>query len=77
VRSLWKSMAVRWLGSGSETLSGGSALDDLLGQAQAPAPAFLVRRSGVSHRAIMAQHSVDCARDGALQEAAPSHHRVG
>jgi hypothetical protein len=56
MRSFWRSIAARWLGGrASETLTGDSALDQLLA-AEMRAPVFLVqRRSEVSHRAILLQ----------------------
>jgi hypothetical protein len=56
MRSLWRSIAARWLGGrASETLTGDGALDQLLA-AEMPAPAYLVqRRSEVSHRAMLPQ----------------------
>ena len=51
--SLWRMMAVRWLGGGaSDALTGDVVLRDLLTPADPAAIAFQVRRtSGVSHRA--------------------------
>ena len=53
--SLWRMMAVRWLGGGaSDALTGDVALPDLLKPADPVATGFQVRRtSGVSHRAMM------------------------
>jgi hypothetical protein len=55
MRSLWKMMAVRWLGGQASTaLTAETApLDGLLG-GETAAPAFLVRRAAeVSHHAMM------------------------
>jgi hypothetical protein len=58
MRSLWRMIAVRWLGGeASDALTGETTLLDLMmpGNADVP-PAFLVRRqSEVSHRAMMSQ----------------------
>jgi hypothetical protein len=59
MRSLWRMIAVRWLGGeASDALTGETTLLDLMmpGNADVP-PAFLVRRqSEVSHRAMMSRH---------------------
>ena len=57
--SLWRMMAVRWLGGRpSEAMSGDTALIELLIQGSGSEPtAFLVRRqSEVSHQAMMSGH---------------------
>jgi hypothetical protein len=56
VRSLWRIIAARWLGGrASETLTGDTALLDLLTPPGGDA-AFAVRRqSAVSYRAMMSQ----------------------
>lgn len=60
MRSLWRMIALRWLGGqGSEALTDDSGLLDLLmiGE-RAPPNGFAVsRRSGVSHHAINSQHA--------------------
>ena len=59
MRSLWRTIAARWLGGQvSDALAGDAALLDLLTPADGQAaPAFLVRRqSEVSHRAMMSRH---------------------
>jgi hypothetical protein len=55
MRSLWRMMAVRWLGGGaSDALTGDVALRDLLMPGDPVAAGFEVRRtSEVSHRAMM------------------------
>jgi hypothetical protein len=55
MRSLWRMIALRWLGGqGSETLTGDSALLDLLtiGERAPPVGFAVSRRSGVSHHAV-------------------------
>ena len=59
--SLWRMMAMRWLGGGaSDALTGDVALRDLLMPADPVATGFQVRRtSGVSHRAMMLPHQAE------------------
>ncbi len=57
MRSLWRMIAARWLGGqASDALTGDAVLLDLLtpGDASASPPFAVHRRSGVSHRAMMA-----------------------
>ena len=65
MRSLWRMIALRWLGGqGSEALTDDSALLDLLmiGQSALTPLIFEVRRqSGVSHHAIMSRQVSDQA----------------
>jgi hypothetical protein len=65
MRSLWRKVALRWLGGqGSEALTGDSALIDLMliEESAHASLAFEVRRqSGVSHLAINAQQVSDQA----------------
>jgi hypothetical protein len=64
MRSLWRMIALRWLGGqGSEALIGDSALLDLLSSGErAPPSGFAVsRRSGVSHHAINSRQVSDRA----------------
>jgi hypothetical protein len=62
MRSLWRMIATRWLGGqGSETLTGDSAVLDLL-MIEQSALAFEVRRqSGVSHQAMISRQASDPA----------------
>jgi hypothetical protein len=59
MRSLWRMIALRWLGGhGSEALTDDSALLDLLimgENARAPIAIQVRRQSGVSHHAMMAR----------------------
>ena len=60
MRSLWRKMAARWLGGeASESLTGDTGLFDVIMRNGAEfESAFVVRRqSGVSHQAMMSQHS--------------------
>ena len=61
MRSLWRMMAVGWLGGrASEALTGDVVLRDLLVPAEPVAAGFEVRRaSGVSHRAMMLPHQAE------------------
>jgi hypothetical protein len=64
MRSLWRMIALRWLGGqGSEALTDDSALLDLLTIGErAPPIGFAVRRqSGVSHHAMNSQQVADQA----------------
>jgi hypothetical protein len=64
MRSLWRMIALRWLGGqGSGALTDDSALLDLLTSGErAPPVGFEVsRRSGVSHQAMNAQQVSDRA----------------
>jgi hypothetical protein len=72
MRSLWRRIALRWLGGrGSEALAADSALTDLLmmGERELGAPAFQVKRqSGVSHHAMMSPQE----QNPAAQEPVPN-----
>jgi hypothetical protein len=59
--SLWRIMAVRWLGGGaSEALTGDVVLRDLLMPADPVTTSFQVRRtSEVSHRATTLRHRAE------------------
>jgi hypothetical protein len=65
MRSLWRMIALRWLGGqGSEALTDDSALIDLLmieESAQASLAFEVRRQSGVSHLAITSQQGSDPA----------------
>jgi hypothetical protein len=64
MRSLWRMIALRWLGGqGSEVLIGDSAVLDLLtiGERAPPIGFEVSRRSGVSYHAINSQQVSDRA----------------
>jgi hypothetical protein len=64
MRSMWRKIALRWLGGqGSEALIGDSALIDLLtiGERAPPIRFAVSRRSGVSHHAMNSQQVSDWA----------------
>jgi hypothetical protein len=64
MRSLWRMIALRWLGGqGSEALTGDTALLDLLtiGERAPPIGFALSRRSGVSHHAMISRQVSDQA----------------
>jgi hypothetical protein len=64
MRSLWRMIALRWLGGqGSEALIEDSALLDLLtiGERAPPIGFAVSRRAGVSHHAINSQQGSDQA----------------
>ena len=64
MRSLWRMIALRWLGGqGSEALTGNSALLDLLtiGERAPPIGFAVSRQPGVSHRAMNSQQVSDQA----------------
>src|SRR5579871_5913453 len=72
MRSLWKSLAVRWLGGrASEALVGEiTPLELLLSEAAPTAPTFAVRRlAAVSPRALLAQQPRAALRRGAFAAA--------
>ena len=76
MRSLWRMIALRWLGGqGSEALTGDTALLDLLTIGErAPAIGFAVsRRSGVSHHAMISQQ----VSDQAIREPVPVEKSAG
>lgn len=69
MRSLWRTIAARWLGGrATDALTGDAALLDLLTPAEGQTPpVFLVRQSVVSHRAMMSQQDhAEAEREGAL-----------
>jgi hypothetical protein len=69
MRSLWRTIAARWLGGrASDALTGDAVLLDLLTPAEGQAsPVFLVRQSAVSHRAMMSQQDrAEAERETAL-----------
>ncbi|MGH7048202.1 MAG: hypothetical protein ACREE2_17640 [Stellaceae bacterium] len=71
MRSLWRTIAARWLGGqGSDALTGDSMLLDLIMPSEPRAPEFRVERhSAVSHRAMLSQHDQQTTgRDRALAD---------
>lgn len=68
MRSLWKTIAVRWLGGqASDALTADATLLELLMPAESEPPAFLVRRlSEVSHRAMMSQQDQTVEHEAVL-----------
>jgi hypothetical protein len=66
MRSLWRVMAVRWLGGeASDALTGDAGLLDLLMQQDryVPPAVLVQRQSGVSHRAMMLQQEQSRSED--------------
>lgn len=70
MRSLWRALAVQWLGGkGSEALTGASALLDMLGT-EKPERTFDVRREpGVSHHAMMVSSDRTPNLEAAVEDA--------
>ncbi len=74
MRSLWRMIALRWLGGqGSEALTDDSALLDLLtiGESAPPIGFEVSRRSGVSHHAMNSQQ-VPTRRSSSLSSSGDS-----
>jgi hypothetical protein len=66
MRSLWRVMAVRWLGGeASDALTGDAGLLDLVVQQDryVPPTVLVQRQSQVSHRAMMSQQQQSISED--------------
>lgn len=82
MRSLWRKLALQWLGGeGSEALTEDSAVLDMIFADQArAAPSFEVQRAaGVSHQAMMSpggeqRSEHETASDEAARSRLPSRH---